>query len=78
MDNYFVISKSEGDTFVVCISKQILLERIEEEYYGRNITFLDKLPANVNTNYWNNCVLIIKGKVVEPVEKTVVTEYDID
>ena len=77
-DTYYVISNSEGDTIVEEVSKQELLERIEEGYYGRDRMPFAGLPENHDTNYWGEGILIIKGKVVCPVAEQVVTKYNID
>lgn len=77
MENYFVIRNSDGDTHVECISKETFLERVTENYYG-NISYLEDMPSDSDTNYWGTDVLVIKGKVVFPKEEKVVTQYSID
>lgn len=75
---YFIISNSDGDTYVEAVEKEILLERIEEGYYGSNKGVLKELPKENDTNYWGENILVIKGKVVSPVAEQVVTKYDIE
>jgi hypothetical protein len=75
---YFVIHNGEGDTTVNAYTKEELLRYIEEGYWGMDTKVMTELPDNNDTNYWGGEILIIKGKMVVPVEKKIVTEYDID
>ena len=75
MEMYFLIRNSDGDTHVEPLTKEELLERVDEERHTR---YLDKVPNDTDTNYWGEGVLIIKGEVVVPRAETVVTKYDID
>ncbi len=77
MSNYFVISNSEGDTTITPLSKDQLLERINEHYWGRR-EYLSEIPQGRDTNYWGNSVLIIKGEIITPAAKEKVIEYEID
>jgi hypothetical protein len=74
---YFVIHNGEGDTIVDAITKDVLLERIGDGYWG-DVTFLDKLPDDKDTNHWGCNVLIIKGSVVTPQPVNVITEFKIE
>ena len=76
-DTYYIISNSDGDTTVTEMTKTNLLVAIEENYWGDNL-YLGDIPENHDTNYWGENILIIKGKVVTPEPKNVVTSYDID
>jgi hypothetical protein len=76
INTYFVISNSEGDTRVSMVTKQELLTRINENYWGER-EYLSEIPDELDTNYWGNNVLIIKGEVVSPVAKEKVIEYEI-
>lgn len=78
MEKYFVIINSDGDTRIDCISKEELLKRINDNYYGEHRHFLDIMPTESDTNYWGDNILIIKGSVVSPQEKKVVTEFTIE
>ena len=69
---YFLISNSDGDTHVEPLSEKELLKRLNDE---NGIDFLSELPKEMDTNYWGEGVLIIKGEVVVPKEETVVTKY---
>lgn len=77
-DKYFIICNSDGDTTVTEMSKTELLEAIEENYWGDRV-YLYNIPENRrDTNYWGESILIIKGKIVTPEPKQVITSYDID
>lgn len=75
-DKYFVIHNGDGDTTVREYTKEQLLEDIEENAWGDAIP-LDAIPENSDTNYWGANILIIKGSIVTPKAKEVVTKYDI-
>jgi len=72
---YFVINNSDGDTYVQMLTKEELVKRLNEEYYGSDPIFLDKIPSNMDTNYWGEGILIIKGAVTVPQPVQIVTEY---
>ena len=79
--SYFIIHNGEEDTTVEEVTKEVLLERITPEegeecnYYG-NGGFLSSIPKN-DTNYWGDNILIIKGEIVVPEKKEVVTAFKI-
>lgn len=82
---YFVISNSDGDTHVTPMSKEQLEKGIFPDDDGNtdyghidNITFLDAIPENTDTNYWGEGILIIKGDIVTPRPKKVVETFEID
>jgi hypothetical protein len=77
MEKYFIILNSDGDTRVDCVTKEVLLNRINEEYYGPR-EFLNNMPTESDTNYWGDSILVIKGSIVAPEAKTKITEYTID
>jgi hypothetical protein len=76
MERYFVIINSDGDTTVDVVTKDVLLERLDENYYG-NREFLSSIPKG-DTNYWGDSILIIKGDVVTPTPITTITKFDIE
>lgn len=78
MEQYFVITNSDGDTHVDVLNKEELLKRINEGYYGSNREIFDKLPKESDTNYWGDGILIIKGSLVSPKPISKITEYTID
>lgn len=77
MEKYFVISNGDGDTYISMISKEELLIRLNENYWGEDVVFFDEMPSQRDTNYWGEKVLIIKGEVAVPKAKEVITSYDI-
>ena len=65
-EGYFVFDVSEdGDVSFECISKEELTKRLNEDYWG--------VIDPENPYFW-----IVKGKLVKPYEKKIVTEYDIE
>jgi hypothetical protein len=73
MEKYFIIRNSDGDTTVECVTKDALLERINDGEFQEDV--FNKMPLNSDTNYWDYSVLIIKGEIVSPEAKTKITEY---
>lgn len=74
-EKYYIIVNSDGETTVEELSEKTLLERLNEDYYGRG--FIDKIPNNNDTNYWGEEMLIIKGQIAVPKSKEVVIEYTV-
>jgi hypothetical protein len=74
-ETYFVIRNSDGDTTVRTYTKEKLLREIEDGEFGDVLT---ELPENLDTNYWGEGVLIIKGQMVAPKAEQVVTKYSIE
>ena len=75
-ENFFVICNSDGNTSVTQLSKEELLKQLEEEYWGDIVEFIEKINET-NTNYWGDNILIIKGDIISPKPKTVITSYDL-
>ena len=77
MDNYFVIHVSEnGDISIREMTKIHLLEMLKEDQYGYDV-FRDKLSVR-DPQYWGDKnTLIIKGEIVVPFAKKVITTYNI-
>ena len=75
-DKYYVISNSDGDTYVYEYTKEKLEEEINSEGWGKE-DFIDKLIKR-DTNYWGEASLIIKGKIIVPKEKEVVVRREIE
>ena len=78
MENYFVISNSDGNTTIKRLSKSGLLEMLESKELGQETFCYNEVPENTDTNYWGNSILIIKGTVVTPRKEEVITKYNID
>lgn len=57
-EKYYIIRNEDGDTFVQELSKEQLLKN----EYLRN-TSVSNIP-NIDTNYWNDKTLIIKGIII--------------
>lgn len=74
-DTYFIISNSDGDTSVTPMTESELLDALGEDYWG-DVDFLKNLAEN-DTNYWGGDILIIKGSMVIPKPKAVVTSYEL-
>jgi hypothetical protein len=72
---YFVIYNGDGDTSVREFTKDELLEELDDGAWG-NATPLEML-TNSDTNYWGDNFLIIKGEIVTPKKKEVVTKFDL-
>ena len=76
-ETYFVINNSDGDTTITELTKEQLLKAIQENYWGKKGIF-NTLPKDLDTNYWGENILIIKGRVVEPKPEQVITKYNIE
>jgi hypothetical protein len=81
---YVIIHASEdGDITVEFLTKDDLTERINPDkfgsyYYGSDAVWYEDIPEHRDPQYWFRSGLIIKGKIVSPSPKTVVTEYNVD
>ncbi len=79
-ETYFIIHSDEDGTRVVPVTKKELLKRIAEEYYGPNMKALPKIPDS-DKGYWmapEGSYVIIKGKIIMPDARQVVTQYDVE
>lgn len=84
-EGYFVIRSSEDGTSVdgpltdIELLKRITPDKHGDTYYGPELTFLEKVPEFDHGCFWNvndeNPMLIIKGSVVVPQPKTVVSTF---
>jgi len=73
---YFMISNSDGDTYITSLTKTELLEELEE----REIQFItsEELEKEYDTNYWGeNVALVIKGDVIIPKPKEIIMSYEV-
>lgn len=73
-DKYYIIYNSDGDTTVTDLSREELLHGINTGKYSEFI----KHGWNADTNYWGDCVMIIKGSIVHPEAIQIVKEYTIE
>lgn len=71
---YYLIRNSDGDVYVTEYTKEQLLEELDDEDWQEE--FLGTLPED-DTNYWGGKLLLIKGQIVTPKKKEVVTKYDL-
>lgn len=76
-ETYCIIYCSEdGDTSLQMVTRETLLERLNEDYYGKMPVFELKNGQHVNCGDVAG-IYIIKGVSVIPQPKKVVTEWDI-
>ena len=74
-ESYFIIAGSEdGGCHMERVSKEECLQRISGDYYGSRRKILNRLPEDI-CNFTD--LVIIKGEIIVPKPKTVVTEYEI-
>lgn len=74
---YFIISNSGGDTYVQQMSEDELLKALNPDKHGDTELDFSKALASVakaDTNYWGDGFLIIKGEIIVPTAKQVVTQ----
>jgi hypothetical protein len=78
MASYFVIRNSDGDTRVDQLTREQLLERLDpsDPYYGSDATPMSEIHQR-DTHYWGDGMLIIKGEIVTPTARHVVTKIDL-
>lgn len=76
-EKYYVIHNGDGDTTIREYTKEQLLKELDEEG-GFSEGIFGKMPSESDTNYWHGRTLIIKGGIVTPIERAVVTQFDID
>lgn len=71
---YFLINNCDGDTWVREYTKEELLEDLKDRHLDGAMTAIH----DYDTNYWGERnYLIIKGEIVTPQKKEIVTAYDI-
>ena len=71
---YFVITNTDGSTLIEAFTKAELESKLNHNYWGNDIKFLDSV-AEANTNYWRGHTLIIKGSIVKPESRQVTTQW---
>lgn len=72
---YIVISTSEDGIHVNHLSREDLLARLAENYYG-DVEFKNSI-SETDPNYWGTKLLIIKGDIVVPEAVKVVTQFKV-
>jgi hypothetical protein len=77
MERYFVIFNPDGDTTVRSYTKEQLLVELNDNAWGIDVNFMDKIDE-ADTNYWGeDNILIIKGTIEVPVTEQVITKFNI-
>lgn len=78
---YFVISSGESGIHIDELTAAGLKKRIGEDYYGTKDRFYGKLPRIDGGHFLERdsetALLVIKGEIVVPTPKKVVTEFEI-
>jgi len=74
---YFVICQDDdGEVFVDKLTKEQLLEHLNEYYWGDSEIFSD-LP-DFDLAAWHSGLLIIKGEIVVPRAVEKITSFEVD
>lgn len=76
MEIYYVINNMDGDTHIRPYSQEALIRAVEDGEFDEYGIF-EEMPKESDTNYWGGKTLIIKGEIVSPQPKEVVTKYEI-
>jgi hypothetical protein len=74
---YYVIYNTGRETLVEQVDEETLKKRLSEEYYGP-VVFKSEIGSeytDIDTQYWDDSILIIKGDIVVPQAVQTVTEY---
>lgn len=78
---YFMITNSDGDTYITPLTEEELIADLEEregEGYGAKFVTKEELDADCDSNYWEeNAALIIKGEVIVPKPKDIILSYEV-
>lgn len=75
---YLVLCFSEdGEVSASFWDKFSLLEKLNEHYWGRNVEFVESLSTENDSTEWSNKLLILKGEIIIPKAKNVITEFQI-
>jgi len=76
---YLVISTGCDGMSIEMKSKAEVISNINEQYWGDDIKFLDKLPEDSDPMYWGESVIIIKvDKVVTPTPKVTIEKWTVE
>ncbi len=77
---HFVIQNSGGDTRIRQMTEAQLLAALQPNECGdadiAALRVLEKIPDS-DTNYWGNGIIIIKGEIIVPKAKEVVTRFEL-
>jgi hypothetical protein len=75
-EDYFLITAYNGRARVYKLTKEALLERLNDPEEGPT-DFLSDI-TNDNPNYWGESVVIIKGEIVTPRAVERVVKYEVE
>lgn len=76
---YTVIhATSNGDTFVMQMSKEELESRLNQHYYGTSVQILSAIPDSDVSAWPENSILIIKGEIAAPKAREIVTLFSVE
>lgn len=68
-----IFRNADGDVRVCAMTREQVLGRIQESYFGSNVNWLTEIPTETDPQYWKGeqVGLILDGRVckVVPVEK---------
>ena len=74
---YFVITNHDGDPKIDCLSRETLLKRLNENYYGKiKFESEDWLLDDHGLEVLDGAILI-KGDIVVPQAKETVVEFNV-
>ena len=78
--SYFVLIATEDGFSVREMTKEKLLREManEENSFGLRQQAESALPPDSDPDDWGTKMVIIKGEIVVPVAKKIVTEFDLD
>lgn len=78
MSDYFVLYVTEdGDVFFELYEADALESHLNEHYWGEDVTIRNSADGDVMMGHGNS-LLIVKGEIIVPKERTVVTEFALD
>lgn len=75
-----IYNNEDGETIIQGLSREELLDRLQEDYWGKNVEILqDVNPKTLNNaSRGGNTLIIIKGVVVSPRPVEVVKTFTIE
>jgi hypothetical protein len=72
MKKYLTISRYEDEPYAAFLTQEQLEQKLKEEW--EDYTFLNSAPGDL-MNFPSKSVLIVKGEIIVPKPKKVVTEW---
>jgi hypothetical protein len=72
---YYLIYNADGDTSVHEYNKDELLDDLDGGSWPKEDA-LESMPDN-DTNRWGGKYLLIKGEIITPLKREVVTKHDL-